>query len=218
MTYEELSELTVLELLDLHNALRPEDPLRAWRTKPAKLIDRIMAIPGVHRIKPPESTFPDDTSGSLKAYACALLCTVDYYEHGTDGSEVSSLHPKARSVGMPYPKVLDLVTARFPDANTSIANLRWYFVQISGNNHQFEGYVLPSKRPRKRRETPERKREELPSSHEHYTSAEAAKALGLTMDAFYARRPKGRLPEPLKVNGQLFFRKSEIESSGLCSV
>ena len=218
MTYEELCELTVLELLELHNALRPEDPLNAWRTKPAKLVDRIMVIPGVHRIKPPAPTYPNDTSGSLKAYACALLCTVDYYEHAADGSEVSPLHPKARSVGIPYPKVLDLVTAKFPDANTSVASLRWYCVQISGDNHQFDGYVLPSRRPRKRRETPERQREPLPSSHDHFTSAEAAEALGLSMDAFYARRSKGRLPEPLKVNGQLFFKKSEIESSGLCSV
>ena len=177
-----------------------------------------MVIPGVHRIKPPAPTYPNDTSGSLKAYACALLCTVDYYEHAADGSEVSPLHPKARSVGIPYPKVLDLVTAKFPDANTSVASLRWYCVQISGDNHQFDGYVLPSRRPRKRRETPERQREPLPSSHDHFTSAEAAEALGLSMDAFYARRSKGRLPEPLKVNGQLFFKKSEIESSGLCSV
>ncbi len=143
---------------------------------------------------------------------------MDYSEHAADGSQVSALHPKARSVGIPYPKVLDLHTAQFPDANTTVASLRWYCVQIAGDNHQFEGYVLPSRRPRKQRVTPERKREALPSCHDHYTSAEAAEALGLTMDAFYARRSKGRLPEPLKVNGQLFFRKSEIESSGLCSV
>lgn len=101
MIYEELCELTVLELLDLHNTLRPEDPLRTWRTKQAKLMGRIMAIPGVHHIKPPAQTFPDDKSGSLKAYACALLCTVDYHEHAADRSEVSSLHPNARSVGVP---------------------------------------------------------------------------------------------------------------------
>jgi len=218
MTHEELSELTVLELLELHNALRPEDPLNTWRSKPAKLVDRIMAIPGVHDIKPPAKTFPEDTSGSLKAYACALLCTVDYYEHAADDSEVSALHPRARSVGIPYPKILELVVARFPDANTSVASLRWYCVQIASDNHQFEGYVLPSRRPRKRRETPARKREALPSRQDHYTSTEAAEALGLSMDAFYAKRSKGRLPEPLKVNGQLFFKKSEIESSGLCSV
>ena len=218
MTHEDLCELTVLELLEVHNALRPDDPLRTWRTKPTKLVDRIMAIPGIHRIKPPRPTFPDDTSGSLKSYACALLCTVDYYEHMADGSQVSALHPQARSVGIPYPRVLDLAMARFPNADTSVASLRWYCVQIAGDNHQFDGYVLPSRRPRKRRETPERKREELPSSHDHYTSAEAAKVLGLTMDAFYTRRSKGRLPEPRKVNGQLFFKKSEIDSPRLCSV
>ncbi len=48
MTREELCELTVPELLEVHNALQPDDPLRTWRTKPAKLVDRIMAIHGIH--------------------------------------------------------------------------------------------------------------------------------------------------------------------------
>ncbi|QNN99777.1 hypothetical protein P67b_00018 [Ruegeria phage Tedan] len=89
---------------------------------------------------------------TIRERSLQLLCVVDYYEDKTKKSDpenrVTADHRNARSVGIPYTQVIETIKSEFPDANTSVACLRWYAVKVRAEEFGYEGYRLCQRRPR----------------------------------------------------------------------
>lgn len=89
---------------------------------------------------------------TIRAAAIELLCHVAYHEDRNKKSDpsnrVEAAQPGARSVGIAYDEIIDAIKDEFPDANTSVACLRWYSVKIRVEEHGYEGLRLPQRRPR----------------------------------------------------------------------
>ncbi len=134
-----LQTMTNAELVDHHNSLGPDAPLKNWKGKKSDLLVRIAAL--------------QPTSGrTIRECALDLLCRVAFHEDRTveAGSEnvVDSTHEHARSVGIPYNEVIDGILEEFPACNTTVACLRWYAVKVRAQEEGYENYVLPQRRPR----------------------------------------------------------------------
>lgn len=103
---------------------------------------------------PAEDTAVAEPTGArtIRAAAIDLLCRVEYHEDRNKKSDadnrVEASQPGARSVGLAYDDIIQAIKAEFPDANTSVACLRWYSVKIRVEEHGYEGLRLPQRRPR----------------------------------------------------------------------
>lgn len=100
-----------------------------------------------------EDVAPEPTGArTIRAAAIDLLCRVEYHEDRNKKSDptnrVEASVPGARSVGLAYDDIIQAIKAEFPDANTSVACLRWYSVKIRVEEHGYEGLRLPQRRPR----------------------------------------------------------------------
>ncbi len=151
---ENFESMTTQELVAVYNGLNPACELKSWKQSKSKLIGRIEKLQLDLRGKkiPPRKPTEKRT---IREAAIDLLCHVEYYEDlelKTDREKnvVTENHPNARSVGIPYDKILDLIKEEFPNSNTSIACLRWYSVKIRVEEFGYEGLVLPQNRPRVR--------------------------------------------------------------------
>lgn len=141
----ELLAKTGSELVDIHNGLNPPKPLnKPWKKSKDELVGIIIDL-GYGKDKKTEGR-------TIRETALDLLCTVDYFEDKTQRSSpdnrVKSDHPEARSVGLPYLTIIDEIKAQFPDAQTSVACLRWYAVKVRAEEFGYEGYRLAQRRPR----------------------------------------------------------------------
>ena len=171
---KDMKEMTGNELVDLYNGLDPETKLsKPWKQGKDKLIDMIeaqrkeqsrakkkaarkaaAAARKQNGLEEPEDKKPERT---IRIAALELMCQVQYYEDKTEKSSpdnrVPADHKNARSVGLPYLDIIDLIKEEFPDAQTSVACLRWYAVKARVEEFGYEGYKLVSRRPRaKKRE------------------------------------------------------------------
>ncbi len=143
-------------LVERHNvlaALLERNPLRNWKGKKSVLIDRIKAmdVEVANMVFPEEDEKPART---IRSAAVELLCHVDHYEDrdkpsGPD-NVVAGDYKGARSVGLPYDRIIALVKEEFSavKCETTVACLRWYAVKIRVEEHGYEGLRLPQRRPR----------------------------------------------------------------------
>lgn len=92
---------------------------------------------------------------TIREYALKHLCKIDYWEDRREDpspdNRVSLRASHARSVGVPYDKILTAVKRSFPDCRTNIASLRWYAVKVRVGEEGYEGWHLPQRRPRVRK-------------------------------------------------------------------
>lgn len=89
---------------------------------------------------------------TIRETALRLLTFVHYHEDSSKASgesnRVEEKHPKAGSVGLTYLNIISLIKEAFPDANTSVACLRWYAVKVRAEEKGYEGWRLTRRRPR----------------------------------------------------------------------
>lgn len=151
--------LTNAELVSIYNTLAKKHKLPAvkrWSKAKTILIERIESLSAkkVVKAKPAkkESRKPDPALPSIRETALKLLSHVEYCEdrtrHPSDDNRVSANEKNARTVGLPYDEIVRRIHSMFPDAQTSVACLRWYTVKIRVNEFGYEGYTLPQRRPR----------------------------------------------------------------------
>ncbi len=170
---QDISKLPTTELVGIYNRLNPGHPLVAWKGKKSVLLERIHKLAesqGVEvlgtstvdtKTKAAEKTVtkvvkPKVTGNSpdrtIRAAALELLCHVDHYEDRGEKSGPDNVvmadHTGARSVGIPYDKIIRDIKAEFPDCETTVACLRWYSVKIRVEEQDYEGWKLPQRRPR----------------------------------------------------------------------
>lgn len=168
------------ELTVIYNELRAkvgEQPIKRWAGPKAELIAKIEVLelrtPKATAATAPEATAaPEHVTEKPKAKqkpakkqktedgrtireaSLDLLAHVDFYEDKTkasnDENRVAADHKNARSVGLAYLEVIERVKLEFPDADTSVACLRWYSVKVrdSKNHPEYAGWKLPQRRPR----------------------------------------------------------------------
>lgn len=162
-TSENLGELTNSDLVVIYNTLAPA-PIKAWKGKKTKLIERIetmrkraSAAPKADAVPKPAVKRPageksPTTARTIRAAAIELLCHTQFYEDRTRKSapdnSVLQGHTSARSVGVPYDEIIRRIQAEFPGCNTTVACLRWYSVKIRVEELGYEGLRLPQRRPR----------------------------------------------------------------------
>ncbi len=98
-----------------------------------------------------------DTKKTIKQQSLELLCHVDFYEDVKQDkslkNRVDADHPNAKSVGLSFAVILEMITQANPGCRTSIACLRWYAVQVRAETDGFVGYILPYRRTRKNEST-----------------------------------------------------------------
>lgn len=146
-------EMTNAQLVEVHNGLVQYDPdvnpLKNWKGKKDVLIDRIK---GLEAKKPSEPKAKKEDGPTIREVALQLLGEVVYYEDKAKKSSpdnvVEADHPNARSVGIPYLEIIDRIKQQFPEAQTSVACLRWYAVKVRAEEFGYEGYRLAQRRPR----------------------------------------------------------------------
>ncbi len=89
---------------------------------------------------------------TIRLAAIEHLCFISYYEDKTlkasTENVVEANHEKARSVGIPYNEVLNLIQDEFEGCETSIACLRWYGVKIRAQELGYSDYTMCQRRPR----------------------------------------------------------------------
>lgn len=164
------------ELTVIYNELRAkvgEQPIKRWAGAKSELIAKIEVL--VLRQKPeaaPPAPTPEvvtekpkvkqkpakkqktDDGRTIREASLDLLAHVDFYEDKTkasnDENRVAADHKQARSVGLAYLEVIARVKLEFPDADTSVACLRWYSVKVrdAKNHPEYAGWKLPQRRPR----------------------------------------------------------------------
>lgn len=148
-----LEDKTNKELVELHNQLASKSngevkTLSSWKGKKSVLVDRVEGLRRRFGEKPKAST----TDKTIREASLDLLCHADYYEDKTKASTsdnvVDASHPNARSVGLPYLEIIERLKEMFPDAQTSVACLRWYAVKVRAEEFGYEGYKLAQRRPR----------------------------------------------------------------------
>ena len=148
-TREELLAMSNTELVELWNrkALGPE--LSSWKRKKELLVDRILE--GFEAIEPEPEPEPK-SERTIRVAALELMCQVEYYEDKTKKSGPDNVvdegHKNARSVGLPYLEIIRRIKEEFPEAQTSVACLRWYGVKARVEEFGYEGYRLVQRRPR----------------------------------------------------------------------
>ena len=133
VVYNKLAKILSLPLID-----------KPWSRGQPLLLERIEEL----KIKVKE--FRERT---VKAKAVELLCAVEYYENRMEPASiiennVKSNHKEARSVGIPYDRIINMIKEAFPKCKTTVACLRWYSVKIRVEEHGYENLTLPQRRPR----------------------------------------------------------------------
>lgn len=111
MDLEALCELTVVQLLEEHNRLSPDEPLKKWTGEKKELAEKIVALKEAERKR--------RSARTIKAAAYELLLKVDYLDHSQ------------RPVGYSYDRILKELRDEFPDSTTTDKCLRWYAVQLN---------------------------------------------------------------------------------------
>ncbi len=152
----DMTDMTNAALVERHNDLAfaaGQDVLRTWKGKKSVLIDRIL----VHEaeLRDMEAHAKEDAPvRTIRSAAVELLCHVDHHEDrdrpsGPD-NVVAGDCGGARSVGLPYDRIIALVKEEFSSVRceTTVACLRWYAVKIRVEEHGYEGLRLPQRRPR----------------------------------------------------------------------
>lgn len=170
MTIKKLLKLTNHDLVKVYNGLNPDKskPLGNWKGKKDVLAKRILKLQKVLGKKTGTSK-PKDTAKTkarsikpkatgnaslrtIRSAALEHLCHVAYYENRNEkpspDNVVSKGSKNARSVGLSYGEILDLISDEFPGCKTSAACLRWYSVKVRVEELGYEGLVLPQRRPR----------------------------------------------------------------------
>jgi hypothetical protein len=112
---EELSELTVVQLLEEHNRLvDQEQRLKGWKGGKEELVAKVMELREAHRKR--------QSGRTIKSAAYELLLKTDYLDH------------TQRPVGYSYDLILEKLRDEFPDSSTTDKCLRWYAVQLNLDN------------------------------------------------------------------------------------
>jgi hypothetical protein len=143
------SAMTGNELVDEYNGLNPDKPLsKPWKSGKDKLIGMVKEL----KAQRAKEAAAEEPARTIRVASLELMCQVDYYEDKTKkpgpDNRVPADHPNARSVGLPYLDIIDLIKDEFPGAKTSAACLRWYAVKARVEEFGYEGYRLVSRRPR----------------------------------------------------------------------
>lgn len=128
---EELSELTIVQLLEEHNRLVGDDAerrLKGWKGSKEDLVARVLELRDVDRRR--------RSARTVKSAAYELLLKVDYTDHNN------------RPVGLSYDVILQRLKEEFPDGETTDKCLRWYAVQLNQDNARMPW--RPRRAPRKR--------------------------------------------------------------------
>lgn len=131
---EELSELTVVQLLEEHNRLVGDDQekrLKGWKGTTSELAIRVVALRDLDRKR--------RSARTIKSAAYELLLQTDYLDH------------TKRPVGHSYDVILDKLRTEFPDSSTTDKCLRWYAVQL--NLDQAKMPWRPRRAPKKKAKT-----------------------------------------------------------------
>lgn len=132
----DLYDMTNQQLVDHHNSLGPVKPLKQYKGKKDDLILKIMEL----------------APRTVREVALEHLCHTDFFENKlkdpSPDNQVKENHEQARSVGLPYDRVIRLIQDEFPLCNTSVACLRWYAVKVRADEEGYENYILPQRRPR----------------------------------------------------------------------
>ncbi len=155
---ERLTDMTNAALVEKHNDLAfaaGQDVLKNWKGKKSVLIDRIRVHEAeIEAIEAYTKEDEEKPARTIRAAAIELLCHVDRHEDrdkpaGLDNA-VDEDHASARSVGLPYDRIIDLIKEEFSSVRceTTVACLRWYAVKIRVEEHGYEGLRLPQRRPR----------------------------------------------------------------------
>lgn len=160
-----MNDLSLKELIGVHNGLAPDAPLTSWKQGKPKLIARISALRDTAaaatttkataatkaRGAKPKAT-GNKVERTIRAAAMELLCHVEYNEDRdvkpSDENRVGAKSKKARTVGLPYDEIIRRIQAEFPNCKTSVACLRWYSVKIRVEEEGYENLTLPQRRPR----------------------------------------------------------------------
>ena len=117
-----LSEMTIKDLVALHNQQAGAEQLTGWKGKKDLLIEKVKEA-----IKKARGTV------TIKSVSVDLLMATDFTDN--DG----------RAVGFSYDHILEKVLEQFPDANTTVKCLRWYNTKLNSDPN-----VKMPVRPRKR--------------------------------------------------------------------
>jgi hypothetical protein len=146
---------TNADLVVLHNnlvvATGVGNQLKSWKRSKDLLVSKVEAL--VDRLPPGE----EKPRRTIRATALELLCRTEYHEDrgrkpGPDNrAEADSFG--ARSVGLPYDRIIAEIRNEFPDCETTVACLRWYAVKVRVEEAGYEGLRLPQRRPRARART-----------------------------------------------------------------
>jgi hypothetical protein len=147
MDFSVLEQKTSSELVDFFNSKAPEDHQlsKPWKQSKAKLLGHIQDLLRDLAQQAPKTR-------TIREASMELLCKVSYYEDKTKkpSSEnvVEANHPNARSVGLPYKEIVEMIIEEFPEAQTTPACLRWYSVKARVGEFGYENYNLVQRRPR----------------------------------------------------------------------
>ena len=125
-TMSNLSEMTIKDLVALHNQQAGAEQLSGWKGKKDLLIEKVKEA-----IKKARGTV------TIKSVSVDLLMATDFIDN--DG----------RAVGFSYDHILEKVLEQFPDANTTVKCLRWYATHLNKDTN-----VKMPIRPRKKIEKP----------------------------------------------------------------
>jgi hypothetical protein len=133
-------------------------PVRSRQHKPgtvkAKATEKPVAKKNKPKTKPSKPV--EKSNRTIRAAALELLCHITHYEDKKQKSGPDNVVLKAgvlpktveRSVGLPYDEIIRRLQDEFPDAQTTVACLRWYSVKARVEEFGYEGYKLPGRRPR----------------------------------------------------------------------
>lgn len=131
----ELNGLTNAKLVEVYNGLIPKetDPLKAWKGKKELLVAKIEALQKAARPKPKKAEVP--SGRTIREVAEGLLLEVVGERDG-------------RKIGHTYEAILAKVLEEFPEADTTVACLRWYSVHLN-REPNIKMPIRPRKRPAK---------------------------------------------------------------------
>lgn len=121
-----LSEMTIKDLVALHNQQAGAEQLTSWKGKKDLLVEKVKEA-----IKKARGTV------TIKSVSVDLLMATDFTDN--DG----------RAVGFSYDHILEKVLEQFPDANTTVKCLRWYATHLNKDTN-----VKMPIRPRKKIDKP----------------------------------------------------------------
>lgn len=121
-----LSEMTIKDLVALHNQQPGAEQLTSWKGKKDLLVEKVKEA-----IKKGRGTV------TIKSVSVDLLMATDFIDN--DG----------RAVGFSYDHILEKVLEQFPDANTTVKCLRWYATHLNKDTN-----VKMPIRPRKKIDKP----------------------------------------------------------------